>query len=61
MNNYRKYSTQKVILAISLVLLAVTIGLNLFVKTGPEPDVVCSMPNRNIEWTGAGYNGIWGR
>lgn len=26
-----------------------------------EPDVVYPMTNQRIEWTGAGYSGIWGR
>ena len=46
-------------------ILAVLIGgliwLNVSATGGTEPDAVYPMVNRGIEWTGAGYSGIYGR
>lgn len=47
----KKYTIQKVVLAISVIALAAMIWLNATYEFGPEPDVVCPMANRNIEWT----------
>ena len=47
----KKYITQKVLLAISVIALAAMIWLNVAYEFGPEPDVVCPMANRSIEWT----------
>lgn len=47
------------IAAITLVILAV---ITVIRNTGAaEPDVVYPMTNQRIEWTGAGYSGIWRR
>lgn len=51
MNARKKYITQKVLLAISVIALAAMIWLNATYDPWPEPDVVCQMANRNIEWT----------
>ena len=48
---HRKYTTQKVVMAIMLVLVAVFAVIDFTYKTGPEPDVVCTMANQHIEWT----------
>ena len=50
-NMRKKYTTQKVLLAISVIALAAMIWLNATYDPLPEPDVVCQMANRNIEWT----------
>ena len=47
----KKYSIQKVLLAISVIALAAMIWLNTTYEFGPEPDVVCPMANRNIEFS----------
>ena len=65
-NPDRNYSTcphkmELVALIIALAALIAMICLNVFVKRGPEPDAVFQMTNRKIEWTGAGYSGIYGR
>lgn len=48
-----------------LIILAAVIGaliwLNVSAERGPEPEMVIPMANRNIEWTGAGYDGIYAR
>ena len=48
---HRHYTTQKTVMAILLVLVAVLAILDLTRKTGPEPDIVCPMANQHIEWT----------
>ena len=37
------------------------IWANVSVKPRTKPDAVIEMANNRIEWTGAGYNGIYGR
>ena len=48
-----------------MVLLAAVIAalvwLNVNVKGGVEPDVVYPMVNARIEWSGAGYSGVYGK
>ena len=44
--------------AIVMILLA-EVGM-LTQQRGPEPDVTYPMVNQRIEWTGAGYSGIYG-
>ena len=63
-NTQRHYSTkatkmERVLMILVAVFLLAMIGLNVFVKNGPEPDMVFSTVNEHIEWAGAGYNGIW--
>jgi hypothetical protein len=50
-NMHKKYITQKVLLAISVIALAAMIWLNATYDPWPEPDVVCPMANQHIEWT----------
>ena len=47
--------------AIMTAMLAALIWLNCTAKRGPEPDRVIPMANARIEWTGAGYSGIYAR
>ena len=50
---------------IGTVLLAAVIAalvwLNVSAEKGPEPDVIIPMANAGIEWSGAGYSGIYGK
>lgn len=43
------------------VVISTLIWANASMHRGPEPDAIYEMANRNIEWTGAGYDGIYGR
>jgi len=56
---HKNYITQKIIMAISIVLAVGMVILNLAMPTGRKPDRVFGMVNSGIEWTGAGYNGIY--
>ena len=51
MNARRKYTTQKILMAISVIALTAMIWLNATYDSWPEPDVVFQMANRNIEWS----------
>ena len=53
--------TFRISAAILAVVLGALIFLNCTVQRGPEPNRVIQMANARIEWTGAGYNGIYGR
>ena len=53
--------TFRIALGILAVIAVALVWLNCTVKRGPEPDRVIQMANARIEWTGAGYNGIYGR
>ena len=53
--------TFRISAAILAVVLGALIFLNCTVKRGPEPDMVIQLAHARIEWTGAGYNGIYGR
>ena len=53
--------TFRISAAILAVVLGALIFLNCTVQRGPEPDRVIGMANARIEWTGAGYSGIYGR
>lgn len=50
---------------ISLAVMAVIIGALIFLNVKQDSrqdwDVCYDMPNQYIEWTGAGYSGIYGR
>lgn len=50
---------------ISLAIMAVIIGALIFLNVKQDGrhdwDVCYDMPNQHIEWTGAGYSGIYGR
>lgn len=48
-------------MGILAVIIAALVWLNVSVKVGVEPDVVYPMVNARIEWSGAGYSGIYGR
>ena len=56
---HRHYTTQKTVMAILLVLVAVLAVLDLTWKTGPEPDVVCPMTNAKVSWENTYYPGPW--
>ena len=62
-NQYSTKSWKKVALTLA-VLLTIANGIWICVREDNTPrwkvDVEIPMVNQNIEWTGAGYNGIWG-
>ena len=51
----------RIALGILAVVMVVMILLNVQQARGLEPDVVVPMTNSRIAWSGAGYNGIYGR
>ena len=53
--------TFRICAAIMAAVLGALIWLNCTVQPGTKPDRVIPMANARIEWTGAGYNGIYGR
>ena len=56
-----KMKKQNVVIAVLAAVVAALVWLNVNVKVGVEPDAVYPMVNARIEWTGAGYSGIYGR
>lgn len=58
----RKRERVKNILAVGFLLAVIIAGTaGLMLENRPmEPDTVYPMTNRRIEWTGAGYSGIYG-
>ena len=52
---------QNMVIAVLAAVVAALIWLNVNVKVGVEPDVVYPMANARIEWSGAGYSGIYGK
>ena len=51
----------RIALGIMTVIIGALVWMNCTVKREPEPDRVFPMADARIEWTGAGYNGIFGR
>ena len=51
----------RIALGIMTVIIGALVWMNCTVKRGPEPEGVFPMADARIEWTGAGYNGIYGR
>lgn len=51
----------RIALGIMTVIIGALVWMNCTVKRGPEPDRVFPMADARIEWSGAGYNGIFGR
>jgi hypothetical protein len=45
---------QKILMVITVCAVVALAVLNLTYHFGPEPDVICEMANRNIEWHYAG-------
>ena len=64
--NHNHYSTKRniwelVAMILAILFLLAMIGLNLFVRAEPDPEVVTyPMVNSRIVWEGAGYSGIYG-
>ena len=48
-------------MGILAVVIAALVWLKLGVQRGVEPDVVYPMVNARIEWSGAGYSGVYGK
>ena len=53
--------TFRICAAIMAAVLGALIWLNCTAERGPQPDKVIPMANARIEWTGAGYSGIYGK
>ena len=53
--------TFRIALGIMTLIIGALVWMNCTVKREPEPDRVYQMADARIEWTGAGYNGIYGR
>jgi len=54
--------TYSIVLTILAVIVAVLVGLIWIQESKKvEPDAVYPMANARIEWSGAGYSGIYGR
>lgn len=51
----------RIALGIMTVIIGALVWMNCNVKRAPEPDAVYPMANARIEWSGAGYSGIYGR
>lgn len=67
MKKSTKYQIRKTIITLiqimltGLVITAVIVGSGMIkLETETKPDVVYSMANANIKWSGAGYCGLWG-
>jgi len=62
-NNYSMNPWKKIALTVA-VLVTIANGLWICLREDNTPrwkvDVEIPMANAGIEWTGAGYNGIWG-
>lgn len=58
----RKKERVKTAVSVCLLLAVIIAGtVGLIMENRPmEPDTVYPMTNRRIEWTGAGYSGIYG-
>ena len=53
--------TFRICMSIMVLVIAALVWLNCTAEKGPEPDTVYQMVNARIEWSGAGYSGIYGR
>ena len=53
--------TFRICAGIMAVVIGALIWLNCTVQPGTKPDREIPMANARIEWTGAGYSGIYGR
>ena len=51
----------RIALGIMTVIIGALVWMNCNVKREPEPDAVYPIVNARIEWSGAGYSGIYGR
>ncbi len=50
-----------IVIAALIVTVGALVWANVSLKRGPEPDLVLPMVNARIEWSGAGYSGIYGK
>ena len=53
----------KKIIVVALALAVIGMGAAVYAaeQTPEDWDTEYPMVNRNVEWSGAGYNGIWGK
>ncbi len=51
----------RITLGIMTVIIGALVWMNCNVNREPEPDAVYPIANARIEWSGAGYSGIYGR
>ena len=52
---------KKCSILIAALVIAALVWMNVSAEKGPEPDEVYPMVNARIEWSGAGYSGIYGK
>lgn len=50
-----------ILIAALVMVVAALVWLNCTAEKGPEPDTVYPMANARIEWSGAGYSGVYGK
>lgn len=64
MKYYSTKSREKAIFAgvVGLIMIVMAVWFAFFVpvERHTAPDQIFPMVNQNIEWSGAGYDGIWG-
>lgn len=66
MNRYRTSEHKKWLITLLGIGLAVTVAISAIdlirsAKADNNPVIEYQMTNQHIEWSGAGYNGIWGK
>ncbi len=63
-NNYSTKNREKAIFAgiVGLIMIVLAVWFAFFapVEQHTAPDQIFPMVNQRIEWSGAGYDGIWG-
>ena len=52
---------KKIAVVILAAVIAALVWLNVSAEKGPEPDLILPMANAHIEWSGAGYSGIYNK
>ena len=53
--------TFKILISMLVVVIGILVWANIEQDNRKDWDVCYPMANQNVEWTGAGYNGIYGR
>ena len=53
--------TFRILISVLAVVIGVLAWANIELDNRKDWDVCYQMVNRNVEWTGAGYSGIYGR
>lgn len=53
--------TFKILISVLAVVIGILVWANIEQDNRKDWDVCYTMANQNVEWTGAGYSGIYGR